>query len=121
MGGLPECAPDVVAPWLLNVQFLYRAAPEICAAIRPLRRTIRRCLDTGLKDNALGGDFVVLYLSVGESGRVESLVVDNGSRERASSADAGLEACLRGAMHRLRLGRGEADDDSIDMDLALPD
>jgi hypothetical protein len=117
MGGLPQCSPDVVTPWVLKVQSVYREASRICDAIRPLGRTIRSCLDAGLKEDALRGDFVALYISIGENGRVGSSVMDNGNGERGSAAEARLDACLRRATRHLRLGRGEADEVALDMDL----
>jgi hypothetical protein len=116
-GGPPRCAPDVAAPWVLTGEALHRPTEEICDAVRPLRRTIRRCLDAGLEEGALGGDFVALHLSIGKSGRVESLFIDDGGGAFTSQAGVSLDKCLQRALHRLRFAPGETDQVRVEMNL----
>ena len=116
-GGPPRCAPDVAAPWVLTGEALHRPTEEICDAIKPLRRTIRKCLHGGLEEGALGGDFVALRLSVGKSGRVESLFIEDAGGAFTSHAGVSLDKCLQRALHPLRFAPGETDKISVEMNL----
>lgn len=109
--------PDVAAPWVLTGEALHRPTEEICDAIRPLRRTIRKCLDAGLDEGALGGDFIALHLSVGKSGRVDSLFIGDGAGAFTSQAGVNLDNCLQRALHRLRFAPGETDQVREEMNL----